>query len=141
MISPRVYRVVLPALSAAVVLSLAGCEPQAPGGGSAGASGGGQADGGVGASPLSNRDGTKPGLAPLTSEDDRAAARKLIDGVATKGRGPRTGYERDEFGYAWMDTADGVPLARNGCDTRIISMVRAAMGLFSQRMQGVIGCA
>jgi hypothetical protein len=54
----------------------------------------------------------------VTSEADRAAARKLIETVATKGRGPRTGYDRDEFGYAWMDTADGVPLARNGCDTR-----------------------
>ncbi|MFD3654175.1 HNH endonuclease family protein [Streptomyces sp. NPDC058620] len=116
------YRVALPALSAAVALSLAGCDPLTTEGGSEGASsaasGGGQSGEGVGASPLSNRDGTKPGLAPLTSEDDRAAARKLIGGVTTKGRGPRTGYERDEFGYAWMDTADGVPLARNGCDTR-----------------------
>ncbi|UUN31194.1 DUF1524 domain-containing protein [Streptomyces sp. FIT100] len=69
-------------------------------------------------SPLQNRDGTKPGLALLTSEADRAAARELIEAVPTKGRGPKTGYARDEFGYAWMDTADGVPLARNGCDTR-----------------------
>jgi hypothetical protein len=69
-------------------------------------------------SPLKNPDGTKPGLAPLTSEADRTAARQLIETVRTKGRGPRTGYDRDEFGYAWMDTADGVPLARNGCDTR-----------------------
>ncbi len=38
--------------------------------------------------------------------------------MSTRGRGPKTGYDRDEFGYAWMDTADGVPLARNGCDTR-----------------------
>ncbi|WP_031481407.1 HNH endonuclease family protein [Streptomyces bicolor] len=73
---------------------------------------------GRGTSPLDNPDGTKPGLAPLTSDADRAEARVLIEKVATKGRGPRTGYERDEFGYAWMDTADGVPLARNGCDTR-----------------------
>lgn len=133
MISPRVYRVVLPTLSAAVALSLVGCEPQVTGGASGGASsaasGGGQPAEGVGASPLSNRDGTKPGLAPLTSEDDRAAARKLIEGVATKGRGPRTGYERDEFGYAWMDTADGVPLARNGCDTRNDLLHRDGQGL------------
>ncbi|HEX5569022.1 MAG TPA: HNH endonuclease family protein [Streptomyces sp.] len=82
------------------------------------------ADSGAGAvtgravSPLENPDGTKPGLAPVTSEADRSEARELIEGLATKGRGPRTGYGRDEFGYAWMDTADGVPLARNGCDTR-----------------------
>ncbi len=73
---------------------------------------------GSGTSPLDNPDGTKPGLAPLTSDADRAKARTLIEKVATKGRGPKTGYERDEFGYAWMDSADGVPLARNGCDTR-----------------------
>lgn len=38
--------------------------------------------------------------------------------MATKGRGPRTGYERDKFGHAWKDAVDGIPLARNGCDTR-----------------------
>ncbi|WP_067276150.1 HNH endonuclease family protein [Streptomyces jeddahensis] len=69
-------------------------------------------------SPLDNPDGTKPGLAPITSDAGRAKARALIEKVATKGRGPKTGYERDEFGYAWMDSADGVPLAWNGCDTR-----------------------
>lgn len=68
--------------------------------------------------PLDNPDGTKPGLAPLASDADRSEARRLIDTLTVKGRGPRTGYDRDEFGYAWMDTADGVPLARNGCDTR-----------------------
>nr|WP_235193001.1 HNH endonuclease family protein [Streptomyces viridochromogenes] len=101
-----------------MVLALAGCENvDLPGSdepsGSAPAAGPGRA-----VSPLDNPDGTKPGLAPLTSDADRAEARALIGKVATKGRGPRTGYDRDEFGYAWMDTADGVPLARNGCDTR-----------------------
>ncbi|WP_420802382.1 HNH endonuclease family protein [Streptomyces taklimakanensis] len=69
-------------------------------------------------SPLENEEGTEPGLAPVVSEADREEARRIIDGLATRGRGPRTGYDRDEFGYAWMDTADGVPLVRNGCDTR-----------------------
>jgi Protein of unknown function (DUF1524) len=54
----------------------------------------------------------------VTTDVDKAVARKLIEELSTKGRGPQTGYDRDEFGYAWMDTADGVPLARNGCDTR-----------------------
>lgn len=76
------------------------------------------ADTGRAVSPLDNPDGTKPGLAPLTSDAGRAEARALVEKVATKGRGPKTGYDRDRFGYAWMDTADGVPLARNGCDTR-----------------------
>ncbi|WP_407696895.1 HNH endonuclease family protein [Streptomyces dysideae] len=101
-----------------MVLALAGCEgvdlpvDSAPSG-SAPAAGSGRAT-----SPLDNPDGTKPGLAPLTSDADRAEARTLIEKVATKGRGPKTGYDRDKFGYAWMDTADGVPWARNGCDTR-----------------------
>ncbi|WP_442814943.1 HNH endonuclease family protein [Streptomyces sp. NBC_01775] len=69
-------------------------------------------------SPFENPEGTKPGLAPVTGEGEKAKARTLIDGLRTKGRGPRTGYAREKFGYAWMDTADGVPLARNGCDTR-----------------------
>ncbi|GGW42387.1 lipoprotein [Streptomyces xantholiticus] len=76
------------------------------------------APGGGGTSPLANPRGTEPGLAALTTEQEKAAARALMAKVATKGRGPRTGYDRDEYGYAWMDTADGVPLARNGCDTR-----------------------
>ncbi|MFK4596262.1 HNH endonuclease family protein [Streptomyces pristinaespiralis] len=88
--------------------------------------GGAEGDGGPsrgapaagGTSPLANPRGTEPGLAALVTEQERAAARELIGKVDTKGRGPRTGYDRDEYGYAWMDTADGVPLARNGCDTR-----------------------
>ncbi|MFJ5686602.1 HNH endonuclease family protein [Streptomyces sp. NPDC093099] len=97
-----------------------GTDPDASASSSASASsgGGGSGGGGYGVGPLGNPDGTKPGLAALTSEADKANARKLIQGLTTKGRGPKTGYERDEFGYAWMDTADGVPLARNGCDTR-----------------------
>ncbi|MCK8680114.1 MULTISPECIES: HNH endonuclease family protein [Streptomyces] len=69
-------------------------------------------------SPLDNPDGTRPGLAALTSAAQQAKARAVIDKVAVKGRGPKTGYDRDKFGHAWLDTADGVPLARNGCDTR-----------------------
>ncbi|WP_299540325.1 HNH endonuclease family protein [uncultured Streptomyces sp.] len=116
----RAYRVALPALSAVAVLALAGCQPEdlAAEPGSSGAAPGGGPVEGFGASPLDNPDGTKPGLAPLTSEADRAEARKIIEKVATKGRGPKTGYDRDEFGYAWKDSVDGIPLSRNGCDTR-----------------------
>ncbi|HCA87444.1 MAG TPA: HNH endonuclease [Streptomyces sp.] len=104
------------ALAAGAVLT--GCT----GGGlsdESGSSGGGSsASAKYGTSPLADPDGTKPGLAPISSETDEATARELITKLSTKGRGPKTGYDRDEFGYAWMDTADGVPLARNGCDTR-----------------------
>ncbi|MFI8189868.1 HNH endonuclease family protein [Streptomyces sp. NPDC085946] len=103
------------AVLAAVAL-LSGCEGLDQSGSATG--GDAQSSDGRAVSPLENPDGTGPGLAPVTSEEDRAAARTLIEKVRTKGRGPKTGYDRDEFGYAWMDTADGVPLARNGCDTR-----------------------
>jgi hypothetical protein len=100
-------------------MGLAGCTGDGGLSGESGSSGGGSsASGTYGTSPLADPDGTKPGLAPLSSEQDEAAARDLIAELSTKGRGPKTGYDRDEFGYAWMDTADGVPLARNGCDTR-----------------------
>ncbi|WP_264923981.1 HNH endonuclease family protein [Streptomyces sp. A012304] len=98
------------------MLLVSGCEGLGEADSSAGS--GPTASDGQAVSPLKNPDGTKPGLAPVTTDADQTAARKLIEEVDTKKRGPKTGYERDEFGYAWMDTADGVPLARNGCDTR-----------------------
>ncbi|MFF8958950.1 HNH endonuclease family protein [Streptomyces sp. NPDC014894] len=101
-------------LALAATAALVGCEAD----GSAPRDSASSSSSSSGTSPLANPDGTGPGLAPLTSDADRAAARRLIEKVTTKGRGPRTGYERDRFGYAWMDSADGVPLARNGCDTR-----------------------
>ncbi|MES4906716.1 MULTISPECIES: HNH endonuclease family protein [unclassified Streptomyces] len=119
----RFGQVLIPGLAALALVS--GCSGGSgdDGGGRGGGGREGGPDGGVAPnpyvlSPLKNPDGTKPGLGPVTSDADKAAARRLIDQLLTKGRGPRTGYERDEFGYAWMDTADGVPLARNGCDTR-----------------------
>ncbi len=105
------------AVAAGVVL-LAGCDQLRDTGSPAGGGSASAAPGGRAVSPLDNPDGTAPGLAPVTGEKNRAAAVALIEKVTTKGRGPKTGYDRDEFGYAWMDTADGVPLARNGCDTR-----------------------
>jgi Protein of unknown function (DUF1524) len=43
---------------------------------------------------------------------DAANALVQLEGVPVKGRAPKTGYTRDEFGSAWADTD------RNGCDTR-----------------------
>ncbi|MFC7828121.1 HNH endonuclease family protein [Streptomyces sp. NPDC057362] len=108
------------AAGAVLALTLVtGCEGLEADGDTAASGGGAEAPAaGRAASPLDNPDGTDPGLAPVTGDGPRTEARKLIDGLTTKGRGPKTGYDRDEFGYAWMDTADGVPLARNGCDTR-----------------------
>lgn len=36
----------------------------------------------------------------------------VLDTLAVKGRAPKTGYDRDEFGQRWLD------VDRNGCDTR-----------------------
>ncbi|MFJ3232518.1 HNH endonuclease family protein [Streptomyces sp. NPDC086787] len=111
-------------MASAVVLGtgmiLTGCKSgalpadDAPSGSAAATAGQGRV-----ANPLDNPDGTRPGLAAITSAADLAEARTLIGRVPTKGRGPKTGYARDEFGYAWMDSAPGdVPFAHNGCDSR-----------------------
>ncbi|WP_245658458.1 HNH endonuclease family protein [Microtetraspora malaysiensis] len=84
----------------------------------AGASGARAATGAARAMPLNNTRGTKPGLAPITSGKDRAAAVALIRKLRVKGSGPKTGYARTRFGENWADTADGVPYAGNGCSTR-----------------------
>ncbi|WP_309227027.1 HNH endonuclease family protein [Streptomyces lunaelactis] len=115
----RISRAFAGGLTAVVAVALlTGCEGGLQGDAKASDVAAAPTASGGGTSPLANPEGTKPGLAAITSEQDRAAARRLIEKVSTKGRGPRTGYARDRFGYAWMDTADGVPLARNGCDTR-----------------------
>ncbi len=40
-----------------------------------------------------------------------------LDGLAVKGRAPKTGYSRSQFGDAWSDDA-WVANGHNGCDTR-----------------------
>ncbi len=57
------------------------------------------------------------GPAPAASVPQKqpALAVKALDVLATipvKGRAPKTGYSRDQFGQAWAD------VDRNGCDTR-----------------------
>jgi hypothetical protein len=52
---------------------------------------------------------------PGTSKPDSASvsdARKKLAELTVKGRAPKTGFDRDEFGPAWAD------VDRNGCDTR-----------------------
>ncbi|MBF8185316.1 HNH endonuclease [Nonomuraea sp. K274] len=49
------------------------------------------------------------------AEPDSASvseAREKLADLAVKGRAPKTGFDRDEFGPAWSD------VDRNGCDTR-----------------------
>ncbi|MFC6084648.1 HNH endonuclease family protein [Sphaerisporangium aureirubrum] len=106
-----------------VAVLLVGCAPidatsGGGGGGDGGGDGGAKSSGSTGVSPLDNPDGTDPGLGAVKSDKDRSAAAKVIEKLDTKGRGPKTGYDRDEFGYAWADSVDGIPFGRNGCDTR-----------------------
>jgi len=58
-----------------------------------------------------------PTPTPTLSRSDAGVAGEgtamaAVAALAVKGRAPRTGYSRDEFGHAWYDTD------RNGCDTR-----------------------
>jgi hypothetical protein len=55
-----------------------------------------------------------PGVAASSTVDPATAADALVQlkSIPVKGRAPKTGYTRDEFGPAWADTD------RNGCDTR-----------------------
>jgi len=126
----------LPLLALTAVLAFAtGCQPSDPSAASSQSSGGTSGGGGGGASdgrdvsPLENPDGTKPGLAPIVSDSEKGAARALINKVPTKARGPQTGYSRDQFGDAWTDSAAGVPLAGNHCDTRDDVLARDGQGL------------
>lgn len=47
--------------------------------------------------------------APMAAD---GPALRLLNTLAVKGRAPRTGYAREQFGRAWIDTD------HNGCDTR-----------------------
>lgn len=76
-----------------------------------------------GTDPLSNTDGSLPGLAVIP-QDQRPAAVALIETVTTAGRGPKTGYDRScspghgcVFGPAWTDDTTNL-LGHNDCDTR-----------------------
>ena len=54
--------------------------------------------------------GVAMGQAPLEASTKTAEA--VLETLAVKGRAPKTGYERSQFGPAWSD------VDRNGCDTR-----------------------
>lgn len=68
------------------------------------------------ARPDSAPSATSPSPAS-TSAGASSPARGALDSLPVKGRAPRTGYDRAQFGQAWSDavTVDG---GRNGCDTR-----------------------
>ncbi|WP_159615324.1 GmrSD restriction endonuclease domain-containing protein [Arthrobacter zhaoguopingii] len=51
-------------------------------------------------------------IAPQSQPAAGTKALALLETLAIKGRAPKTGYDRDQFGTAWAD------VDRNGCDTR-----------------------
>ena len=85
-------RTALLALGAVTVLGLTGCSAIA------------DADPGTGSL----------GGAPVF---DAAPALAKLDTLAVKGRAPKTGYTREQFGPSWSDD-NGVEGGHNGCDTR-----------------------
>ncbi|WP_216591053.1 HNH endonuclease family protein [Streptomyces brasiliscabiei] len=57
-------------------------------------------------------DGTDGSAGPQESPGGGGAALAAAEALTVKGRAPRTGYDRDEFGSPWADTDS------NSCDTR-----------------------
>ena len=51
--------------------------------------------------------------------DTFSAALQTLAGLPIKGRAPKTGYTRDQFGQAWTDDVD-MEGGHNGCDTFVI---------------------
>lgn len=63
---------------------------------------------------------TEPAVASVSISPALAGggtAQAALDGLAVKGRAPKTGYTREAFGQAWSDDVT-VGLGHNGCDTR-----------------------
>lgn len=54
---------------------------------------------------------------PVADTADGPAALTLLAALPIKGRAPKTGYHRAQFGPAWSDDVT-VPYGHNGCDTR-----------------------
>lgn len=48
----------------------------------------------------------------VSSQPSYSAAEQALENLAVKGRAPKTGYSRDQFGQRWAD------VDHNGCDTR-----------------------
>lgn len=61
-------------------------------------------------------------MRPATNPDEVAAAVARLASIPVKGRAPKTGYSRDQFGPAWAD------VDHNGCDTRNDILARDLTG-------------
>jgi hypothetical protein len=61
--------------------------------------------------------GTAVALPPPAAADPFTDVQVKLDSLPIKGRAPKTGYSRNQFGDAWSDNVS-VPGGNNGCDTR-----------------------
>jgi hypothetical protein len=59
---------------------------------------------------------TRPAVSS-TSSAEAGSAEAVLDTLPVKGRAPRTGYGRGQFGEAWTDSS-GAPWSENGLSTR-----------------------
>lgn len=69
------------------------------------------------AAPSMTTSAPAPPLSSPTTPVSPSTAQAQLDTLDVKGRAPKTGYERSEFGQAWTDDVT-VAQGRNGCDTR-----------------------
>ena len=100
-----------------------GSAPPGPTSGPAAPGGAAEPDGVDAGSPQA--DAPSPGLPspppppPAGSPADQlvAQARQVFGDLPVRGRAPKTGYSRAEFGSAWTDDVS-VEFGHNGCDTR-----------------------
>lgn len=58
-----------------------------------------------------------PAIRPVNTSPDYTASLAQLQTLPIKGRAPKTGYRRSEFGPAWTDDVN-VAGGHNGCDTR-----------------------
>jgi hypothetical protein len=79
----------------------------------------GTAVGSGGAPPSITRSTESTSSTPDIGDSPMAAGAALasLAGLAVKGRAPKTGYSRDQFGPNWSDDVS-VQFGHNGCDTR-----------------------
>lgn len=76
---------------------------------------------------------TPPQSSPAPTQEARpGTALAAVAGLTVKGRAPKTGYSRDQFGPAWSD------VDRNGCDTRNDILGRDLTGVVTKA--GTHGC-
>ncbi|HEV2088061.1 MAG TPA: HNH endonuclease family protein [Cryptosporangiaceae bacterium] len=83
----------------------------------------------------------QPGRAVTVDPAAVRWAREVLPTVAVETfPGRDSTYERDLFGQPWSDAAVGIPLARNGCDTRNDILKRDAQPATVRVKAGTRGC-